>query len=401
VDSATQANRTAWEAASQKHVHEYADLLAQAACGSSLTAAERDLLREVLRGSPEVVHLQSGHGLDDVALVRAGARSVVGVDYSQVAVRAAQRRADELGAACRYVVALVPGAPLADASADLVYTGKGALIWMPDLTLWAHDVVAAGMEILHLWRVPGAFLAPGWRLRGGVERAPAELLRAARPAGSGCDTLNVKRTACPVLAWAPDGFCNWTIFMPSDQLPSASKRADAERNRAKILAAARSAFADPDADVSMAEVSRRAGVGMATLYRNFSGRRELLEALFIDEVNAVCEAARTIEAQTPGAAFTAWLDRFFAFFNTKRHVSSELLRESRDSGPFLSVNRDRVLAAGRPLLAAAQQAREVREDLTLEQILDMIIAVASIDGDTAYSGPILRAALDGLRPSAC
>ena len=51
---------------------------------------------------------------------------------------------------------------------------------------------------------------------------------------------------------------------------SPTKRADAERNRDKILAAARSAFADPAADVSMAEISRRAGVGMATLYRKLS-----------------------------------------------------------------------------------------------------------------------------------
>jgi SAM-dependent methyltransferase len=139
VDPVARANRTAWEAASQKHVREYGDLLAQAAAGSSLTGTERELLREILGRSPAVVHLQSGHGLDDVALVRAGARSVIGIDYSQVAAGAAQRRADELGAACRYVVAAVPGVPLASASAELVYTGKGALIWMPDLTAWARD----------------------------------------------------------------------------------------------------------------------------------------------------------------------------------------------------------------------------------------------------------------------
>lgn len=124
MDSTTRANRVAWETASQKYVREYADLLTQAAAGSSLFDTERDLLREVLRRSPEVVHLQSGHGLEDVALVHAGARSVVGVDYSEVAAGAAQRRADELGVACRYVVAVVPEVSLADASADLVYTGK-------------------------------------------------------------------------------------------------------------------------------------------------------------------------------------------------------------------------------------------------------------------------------------
>src|ERR1700761_6813384 len=117
--------------------------------------------------------------------------------------------------------------------------------------------------------------------------------------------------------------------MTPDHVATPPRRADAERNRAKILAAARAAFAEPGAEVSMAEISRRAGVGMATLYRNFPGRRELLEALYIDEVNAVCDAARTVEGETPGARFEAWLHRFFAFFNNKHHVA-ELLAHTND-----------------------------------------------------------------------
>jgi SAM-dependent methyltransferase len=140
VDFTTRGNRRAWEAASEKYVREYPAMLATAASGSSLLPVERSLLGDVLAGSPEVVHLQSGNGTDDVALVKAGARSVVGVDYSEVTVRAAQQRALELDVPCRYVVAALPGAPLAGESADLVYTGKGALIWMPDLAVWAADV---------------------------------------------------------------------------------------------------------------------------------------------------------------------------------------------------------------------------------------------------------------------
>jgi AcrR family transcriptional regulator len=185
--------------------------------------------------------------------------------------------------------------------------------------------------------------------------------------------------------------------MPPNQFSSPARRADAERNRDKILAAARSAFGEPGAEVSMAEISRRAGVGMATLYRNFPGRRELLEALFIDEVNAVCEAAQGLAAETPGALLMAWLHEFFAFLNAKRHVASELLKHSGDSSQFFSENRGRVLAAGRPLLAAAQRSHEVRDDLTLDQILDMIGAIATIHGDPAYLEPILRTTLDGLR----
>jgi AcrR family transcriptional regulator len=186
--------------------------------------------------------------------------------------------------------------------------------------------------------------------------------------------------------------------MTPNPLPPTTRRADAERNRDKILAAARSAFADPEAEVSMAAISRRAGVGMATVYRNFPGRRELLEALYTDEVDAVCEAAETRDAETPGMVLMAWLHRFFAFFTTKRHVGSELLKHSDDSTPFFSDNRVRVIAAGRPLLIAAQRSHEIRDDVTLEQILDMIIAIASIHGDPGYLEPILQTALDGLRP---
>jgi AcrR family transcriptional regulator len=186
--------------------------------------------------------------------------------------------------------------------------------------------------------------------------------------------------------------------MSSQKQQSPAKRVDAQRNRDRILAAARSAFADPDAEVSMAEISRRAGVGMATLYRNFPGRRELLETLYIDEVNAVCEAAETVAADSAGAALEAWLQRFFAFFNSKRHVGSELLKHTDDHSPFFSQNRDRVLAAGRPLLLAAQRSNAVRDDLTLEQILDMIIGIATIHGEPSYLQPILQTALDGLRP---
>ena len=188
--------------------------------------------------------------------------------------------------------------------------------------------------------------------------------------------------------------------MPANQFPAPARRADAERNRGKILAAARTAFADPDGEVSMAEISRRAEVGMATLYRNFPGRQELLEALYTDEVDAVCNAAETIDGKTPGAALVAWLHRFFAFTTSKRHIAAELLKQTDYSNPLFKNNRTRVITAARPLLAAAQHSGEVRDDLTLEQILDMIVAIATIHGDTGYIGPILQAALDGLRPPA-
>jgi AcrR family transcriptional regulator len=186
--------------------------------------------------------------------------------------------------------------------------------------------------------------------------------------------------------------------MPRAESTSRAKRVDAERNRDKILAAARAAFNDPDAEISMNEISRRAGVGMATLYRNFPGRRELLEALYTDEVDAVCEAAETLEAEAPGARLVAWLHRFFAFILSKHPVGTELLKHADGRVPVMGESRGRVMAASQPLLLAAQRSQEIRHDLTLEQILDMIVAVASIRGEADYLEPMLEAVLDGLRP---
>ncbi|WP_184838073.1 class I SAM-dependent methyltransferase [Kribbella solani] len=162
MDDVVAGNRVVWEQASVKHVREYGELLEAARSGELLVEREQQLLAPLLAEGPLVVHLQSGHGLDDVGLVRAGARVVVGVDYSSVAVGAARQRADELHVPCRYVVAEVPGVPLKDDSADLVYTGKGALIWMRDIDAWARDVARVVRPGGHLFVYEAHPAVPLW-----------------------------------------------------------------------------------------------------------------------------------------------------------------------------------------------------------------------------------------------
>ena len=178
------------------------------------------------------------------------------------------------------------------------------------------------------------------------------------------------------------------------------QRIDAQRNRERILTAASAAFAAADADVSMAEIARRAEVGSATLYRNFASRRELLEALYVDEIDAVCQAAATVVGDTPGAILTAWLRRFYAYFTSKRLVAAELLEHTGADAPFFETGYARVMEAGRPLLAAARRSGEVRTDLGLDQILALLGAIAKIPGSAGHREPILEAALDALRPAA-
>ena len=155
-------NQVAWQTASAKYVREHADLLRQAREEPLLTEVERRLLDPLLASAPAVVHLQSGHGLDDVALIAAGARSVVGVDYSEVAAGSARQRAVELGLPVAYVVAEVPATALRAEWAELVYTGKGALIWMRDLTAWAADVARLLRPGGHLFVFEGHPAAALW-----------------------------------------------------------------------------------------------------------------------------------------------------------------------------------------------------------------------------------------------
>lgn len=179
-------------------------------------------------------------------------------------------------------------------------------------------------------------------------------------------------------------------------MSATTQRADATRNREQILVAARTALADRSSEVSMAEVARRAGVGMATLYRNFAGRRELLEALYTEEVGELVAAAR-VPADSTSDALRAWLRRFVVFHEQKHPIAVELLQHTDRADPMFGTSRDRVLAAGRPLLTAAQEKGDARTDVTLEQVLDLLLAVASVPGDHDYIEPILETVLDGLR----
>lgn len=130
--------REAWSRAGEKYVREHAEFLEQART-ATLFAHELDLVGPLLTQGPEVLHPMSGNGVDDHALLHAGAVRVTGLDYDEKAVTSAQERADALHAPIRYLHADVPPFPVPDASVDLVYTGKGAVVWVADLDAWAAE----------------------------------------------------------------------------------------------------------------------------------------------------------------------------------------------------------------------------------------------------------------------
>jgi len=148
----------------------------------------------------------------------------------------------------------------------------------------------------------------------------------------------------------------------------------------------------------MAEVVRRSGLGAGTIYRHFADRQVLLEALLADEVDAMCASATTVEGSTAAGRLESWLRRFFHYVTVERPVVLDLLvLAGPDEARLRLETRERLVAAGGPLLRAAQQADEVAPGLDAGQVLDLVMAVAKVRGPASYTEPLLDVALAGLR----
>lgn len=181
-------------------------------------------------------------------------------------------------------------------------------------------------------------------------------------------------------------------------LSAAPKRADARRNHAKLIAAAREAFAEEGTSASLEDIARRAGVGIGTLYRNFPNRQSLLEAVYVQELHALCAAAGEQEDLEPWEALVGWLRRFVGYLATKHALAEELMSYvDRDAALFRAC-RTELYAAGEPLLERAQAAGVVRCDTSFVEVIQMVGGIAKIQGmEPQQVESILNVALDGLR----
>jgi AcrR family transcriptional regulator len=199
----------------------------------------------------------------------------------------------------------------------------------------------------------------------------------------------------------PLRFVKRSFVTSTDTAPprlSRPRRADARRNYDKVLAAAREAFAQGGAATSLEEIARRAEVGIGTLYRNFPNRQALLEAVYLDEVEALCASAADHEDLPPWDALVSWLHRFVEYMATKQALAPELLDYFGRDAPVFRESRAALLAAGGPLLERAQQAGVVRPDTDLSEVIQLVGGIAKIPGsEPARIDHILGIALDGLR----
>ncbi|MCA4135694.1 TetR/AcrR family transcriptional regulator [Arthrobacter sp. M4] len=178
-------------------------------------------------------------------------------------------------------------------------------------------------------------------------------------------------------------------------------RADARRNREKILAAAAHVFAEEGLEAHLERIAKEAGVGSGTLYRNFPTREALIEAAYRNELSRLCDAAPDLLAALPPRdALRVWMGRFIDYATAKLGMA-EALRAVVDSGvnPYAQ-SRELIMNALASLLDAATAARSIRPDINATVMFAALTGVALASGkpeEREQAEHLLDLILDGLR----
>jgi AcrR family transcriptional regulator len=182
--------------------------------------------------------------------------------------------------------------------------------------------------------------------------------------------------------------------------PETTKRADARRNREKLLTAAGELFATVGPDVSLDAVAKRAGVGIGTLYRHFPTRDALVEAAYRAEVEHLCEAAAALLADhPPDVALERWMERFVGYAETKKGMRGALTQIVAGGSEVYAETRVQILSALGELLDAGVAAGVLRADVTADDVWRAMGPVWSTD-DPGQIATLLRLLMDGLRHTA-
>lgn len=182
-------------------------------------------------------------------------------------------------------------------------------------------------------------------------------------------------------------------------------RADAQRNRDRLVEVATTLFTEQGVNASLEEIARRAGVGIGTLYRHFPTREALIEIVYRQENEALAEAAEAFARELPAdVALARWLQRSLDYMATKRGLGESLLILLRDK-PELLVTRQGggFTQALRHLVDAAIAEGSIRADVEIEDIMQALAGIYSAPNAPDWhlrSGRVLELLMDGLRRGA-
>ena len=178
-------------------------------------------------------------------------------------------------------------------------------------------------------------------------------------------------------------------------------RADAQRNRDRLLDAAVRAFSQDRPDVTLDAIAKDAGVGIGTLYRHFPTREALIEAAYRSELDRLCDAVPgLLRDMPPDEAMRAWMDRFVDYMTTKRGMADALRAVIASGGNPYAHSRDRLISAITTLLSNAAAAGTVRSDVEPADVLASLSGVSLAAGGPAQRDQarrLLDLLMDGLR----
>jgi AcrR family transcriptional regulator len=196
---------------------------------------------------------------------------------------------------------------------------------------------------------------------------------------------------------AQDDFCSLGhLFRPL--------RADARRNRAKVLEAAEEVFASEGLAVPIDEVARRAGVGVGTVYRHFPTKQALFEAIVVAHIEALVEQGEGLcTAEDPGTALFTFISELVGLAVKKRDLSDELARAGVESEQLLLGVKARLERCFDVLLERAQGSGVVRHDINRADVIALVMGTcmaANQPGCSESTKRLVAVLCDGFRAHA-
>jgi len=190
----------------------------------------------------------------------------------------------------------------------------------------------------------------------------------------------------------------------SEQIQVKRPRADAERNRARLLDAAKAAFSSGHSSgqaPTLEQIARAAEVGIGTLYRHFPTREALVEALYRKELADLCAAAaELLKSHAPEQALRAWMDLFADYVAAKQEMADALRAVFAAGSVTVSQAREELTVAVRTILDAGVEDGTLRDDVRPEDVVAMIVGAftaTSLAGGQEQRGRMFDLLVDAVR----
>ncbi len=183
---------------------------------------------------------------------------------------------------------------------------------------------------------------------------------------------------------------------------SRKPRADAQRNRERLIEAAKAAFGEIGPDASLDEIARRAGLGIGTLYRHFPTRDAVVEAVYRREVGRLADAAiRLLASAPPGEALRQWMRLFVDYVATKRVMAQALGAIVGGAAQLYAASTAQITGAMSLLVERAAAAGDIRADVDPDDLLRALVGFTFGNSSPAWRASALRLIdllMDGLKP---